>query len=97
LVRRQGRLRVRRTLLVQFDFFVDNFVGQVQGSSHSRKRLRRVLFHSLDEVFRALNYTYSPQRQEPACGTSPTHNCLLTLISTTHVEKIQKAWSNCYY
>jgi hypothetical protein len=63
---RKRRLRVRRTPLAQFDVFVDDFVGQVQGSKRRRDRLRRVLFHSLDEVFRPLDSTDSPHRQEPA-------------------------------
>ena len=63
---RPRRRRLRRTPLAQFDCYVDDYVGAVQGSSKRRQRLRRVLFHSLDEVFRPLAPSDPPKRQEPA-------------------------------
>jgi hypothetical protein len=64
--RHQRRKRLRRKPLAQFDLYCDDFLGAAQGSSRRRKRLRRVLLHSLDEVFRPLEPTDSPYRQEPA-------------------------------
>jgi hypothetical protein len=60
LPRLQRRLRVRRTPMDQHGFF-----GCVQGSRYGRQRLRRVLLHSLHEVFRPLDATDSHYRQEP--------------------------------
>jgi hypothetical protein len=64
--RLQRRRRLRRTPLAQFDLYVDDYLGAAQGSRKRLQRLRRVLLHSLDEVFRPLDPSDSPYRQEPA-------------------------------
>jgi hypothetical protein len=48
------------------DVYVDNFIGMVQGNPSHRQHVKRILFHTLDKVFRHLEDTDSPHRQEPA-------------------------------
>jgi hypothetical protein len=48
------------------DVFVDDFIGLCQGDVPKRNVVRRVLLHSLDEVFRPLEPSDNPHRKEPA-------------------------------
>jgi hypothetical protein len=50
----------------RWDVYVDNFIGLAQGNANRRKRVKRVLLHSLDCVFRGLHATDGTHRQEPA-------------------------------
>jgi hypothetical protein len=50
----------------QWGVYVDDFIGMVQGGKSRRRRVKRVLLHSLDTVFRGLGSTDGPFRQEPA-------------------------------
>ncbi|KAL3823338.1 hypothetical protein ACHAXA_010473, partial [Cyclostephanos tholiformis] len=54
--------------LSYIDVFVDDFVGLAQDatdSSSNRRRVRRILLHAVDDVFRPLKPGDSPTRQEP--------------------------------
>ena len=46
------------------DVFVDDFIGLAQQSGNSR-RVRRILMHAIDDVFRPLEATDSIHRREP--------------------------------
>ena len=46
------------------DIFVDDFVGLAQGSSNSR-RVRRILMHAIDDVFRPLESSDNAYRRAP--------------------------------
>jgi hypothetical protein len=50
----------------KWDVYLDYFIGLAQGNATRRKRVKRALLHSLDRVFRGLNDTDGPHRQEPA-------------------------------
>ena len=47
--------RKKSQLLQYVDVFVDDFLGLAQGPRHSRRHVRRTLFHALDKVFRPLD------------------------------------------
>ena len=47
------------------DVYVDDLLAQIQGDQAARKRVTRVILHSLDEVFRPLEPDDLPERQEP--------------------------------
>lgn len=49
-----------------WDVYVDDFIGLVQGHPRRRKRIKSVLLHALDDVFRPLQDGDNPHRQEPA-------------------------------
>jgi hypothetical protein len=51
--------------LGQFDIYVDDFLGLAQGNPRTRNRLRRTLFHTLDEVLRPKDEHDTEARQEP--------------------------------
>ena len=51
--------------LATADVFVDDIIGLAQGSRKRRRRVRRVIFHALDKVFRPLDSLDSPHRKEP--------------------------------
>jgi hypothetical protein len=51
--------------LGQFDIYVDDFLGLAQGNPRTRNRLRRTLFHTLDEVLRPKDDHDTEARQEP--------------------------------
>jgi len=51
--------------LGKFDVFVDDFIGLAQGNRERLQRLRRILFHTIDDVFRPLDSDDLPGRQEP--------------------------------
>jgi hypothetical protein len=46
--------------------YVDYFIGMVQGNRHHWQHVKRFLLHALDSVFRKLDTTDGPHRQEPA-------------------------------
>ena len=48
------------------DVYVDDFIQLAQGNAAQRRHVKRALFHALDQVFRALDPTDNPHRQEPA-------------------------------
>ena len=56
----------KQRLLSRFDVFVDDFIGMGQGTKQRLTNLRRILLHTLDEVFRPLSPDDSPSRKEPA-------------------------------
>jgi hypothetical protein len=56
---------VRQQPLGQFDIYVDDFLGTAQGKRRRLNRLRRTLFHTLDEVLRPLDPLDTDARQEP--------------------------------
>jgi hypothetical protein len=56
----------KRKFLSRFDLFVDDYVGMQQGSKEHLRHTRRVLLHTLDDVFRPLSPTDSPHRKEAA-------------------------------
>jgi hypothetical protein len=49
-----------------WDVYVDDFIGMVQGNAHHRHHVKRILLHSLDQVFCPLESTDNPNRKEPA-------------------------------
>jgi hypothetical protein len=51
--------------LAKFDIYVDDFLGIAQGCPKCLWQLRRVLFHTLDEVLRSLDQDDPEARQEP--------------------------------
>ena len=67
-VPRSGRRRcdVRSSPLRYTDVYVDDYINMVQGNRRTRRHAQRTLFHCLDEVFRGLDLSDSPHRQEPA-------------------------------
>jgi hypothetical protein len=52
--------------LANVDVFVDDFIGMCQGALPRRDVVKRIILHSLDEVFRPLSPTDNPHRKEPA-------------------------------
>jgi hypothetical protein len=49
-----------------WDIYVDDFCGLVQGNKWERRAVKRILFQSLDKVFRPLDAADTAFRQEPA-------------------------------
>jgi hypothetical protein len=52
--------------LASHDVYVDDFLSLVQGGKRCRLQVKRSLLHALDSVFRGLDASDSPHRQEPA-------------------------------
>jgi hypothetical protein len=50
----------------RWDVYVDDLIGMVQGNRAHQRDAKRVLLHALDSVFRKLETTDNPHRQEPA-------------------------------
>jgi hypothetical protein len=48
------------------DVYVDDFLSLVQGVKRRRLQVKRSLLHALDSVFRGLDTSDGPHRQEPA-------------------------------
>jgi hypothetical protein len=48
------------------DVFVDDFIAAAQGSVSRLLRVRRILFHAIDQIFHPLDDTDTPFRKEPA-------------------------------
>ncbi|KAL3823120.1 hypothetical protein ACHAXA_006450 [Cyclostephanos tholiformis] len=81
--------------LSYIDVFVDDFVGIAQDapdSSSNRRRVRRILLHAVDDVFRPLKPNDSPTRQEPVslsklrkgdCSWSTMKSVLGWIINTS--------------
>jgi hypothetical protein len=55
-----------RRPLGRFEVYIDDFCGVAQGGAKRRRRIRRILFDTLDRVFRPLEPDDHPQRSEPA-------------------------------
>jgi hypothetical protein len=55
----------RRKPLQYVDIYVDDYLGLVQGGSRRRSRVRRIIFESIDSVFRPLGPDDPSTRQEP--------------------------------
>ena len=55
-----------RKPLRYWDIYVDDFCGLVQGNRWTRRMVKRILFSSLDKVFRPLDALDTVFRQEPA-------------------------------
>jgi hypothetical protein len=58
--------KFKKRLLSRFVIFVDDFIGMGQGNRKQLTNLRRILLHTLDEVFCPLEANDSPSRKEPA-------------------------------
>jgi hypothetical protein len=56
---------VNATPLAIHDVYVDDFISLAQGNHKRLRTVRRLLLHTLDQVFRPLDATDSPFRQEP--------------------------------
>jgi hypothetical protein len=55
-----------RRPLGRFEVYIDDFCGVVQGGARRRRRVRRILFDTLDRVFRPLEPGDPEHRSEPA-------------------------------
>jgi hypothetical protein len=55
-----------RQPLQQWDVYVYDFIGVVQGNLKRRQRVKRALLHALDKVVRGVDELDSPHCQEPA-------------------------------
>lgn len=73
------------------DVFVDDFIALIQGSTDA-SRVRRILLHAIDQVFRPLHPSDHPMRQEPVslkkllkwdCSWSTSKKILGWIIDTT--------------
>ena len=47
------------------DVFIDDFIALAQGTSADKRRVRQLLMHAIDTVFRPLDAQDSPSRREP--------------------------------
>jgi hypothetical protein len=52
-------------MLSYIDVFVDDFISAAQGDQTRLDRVRRILFHAIDDVFRPLDDKDGPHRKEP--------------------------------
>jgi hypothetical protein len=59
------RLPPVRRPLGNFDIYVDDFLGVAQGNAQRLQRIRRVLFHTLDEVLHPNDNDDDSHRAEP--------------------------------
>jgi hypothetical protein len=55
-----------RKPLQQWEVYVDDFIGVVQGNLKRRQRVKRALLHALDKVFHGVAELDSPHHQVPA-------------------------------
>jgi hypothetical protein len=55
-----------RATLKAWDVYVNYLIVMVQGNHRHRRRVKRVLLHALDRVFRKLDKEDGPHRQESA-------------------------------
>mgnify|MGYP002809560502 CR=1 FL=1 len=55
----------RRKPVQYVDIYVDDYLGLAQGGPQRQNRVRRILFESIDSVFRPLSPTDPSTRQEP--------------------------------
>ena len=51
--------------LATHDVYVDDFISLAQGNKRRLRTVRRILLHTMDQVFRPLDASDSPFRQEP--------------------------------
>lgn len=65
VIARDPHLPYPKELLAYIDVFVDDFLGLAQGNAEQRRKVRRILFHALDEVLRPLDSGDHPSRREP--------------------------------
>lgn len=80
-----------------WDIYVDDFCGLAQGNEWTRRAVKRILLHSLDQVFRPLDVTDTPYRQEPASikklkkgdATWATTKTILGWVVNTVTQTIQ--------
>jgi hypothetical protein len=81
----------------RWDVYVDDSIGLAQGNANRCKRVKRALLRSLDRVFRGLDATDGPHRQEPASvkkllkgdATSATRKTVLGWVLDTVDKTIQ--------
>lgn len=73
--------RARRRPLALTEIYVDDYIQAAQGNRDARNRLRRILFHAIDDVFRPLHPDDGPHRAEP--------------ISVNKLRKGDASWSTC--
>lgn len=75
------------------DVYMDDFIGAVQGGRARRQRARRILFETIDQVFRPLEPTDDKNRQEPSslrklqkgdARWAPRKNVLGWILDTIH-------------
>ena len=69
------------------DVYVDDFLALAQGGAKQRRRVKRILLHSLDRVFRPLEQGDVPTRQEPASVKK-----LLKGDATWTTKKVMLGW-----
>jgi hypothetical protein len=74
-------LRHHSRMLATIDVFVDDFIAAAQGDRSRLSHIRRVLMHSIDNVFRPLVASDPPARTEP--------------ISVSKLLKGDACWSTC--
>lgn len=60
-----ARLQSIARRLQQFDIYVDDYIGLVQGSVDHRQKVQRVLLHTINKLFRPLAPDDPPERKEP--------------------------------
>ena len=70
-----------RRILAEVDVFVDDFLGVAQGNLKRLRRVRRILLHAIDTVFRPLDADETVKRNETA--------------SVKKLRKGDAAWSTC--
>ena len=63
------------------EIYVDDYIQAAQGDCAALTRLRRLLFHAIDDVFRPLHPDDDPHRAEP--------------ISVNKLRKGDASWSTC--
>jgi hypothetical protein len=68
-------------MLAYIDVFVDDFIACAQGDQARLNRVRRILFHAVDNVFRPLDAADGPHRKEP--------------ISISKLLKGDASWETC--
>jgi hypothetical protein len=79
------------------DVYVDDFLSLVQGGKRRRLQVKRSFLHALDSVFRGLDASDGPHRQEPASvkkllkgdGTWATSKLVLGWLINTVSKTIQ--------
>ena len=62
---RDPLLPQRQRILASIDVFVDDFIGAAQGSPRRLTRIRDIVLHAIDDLFRPLCATDPIHRQEP--------------------------------
>ncbi len=86
-----GCRKLSKKPIAHTEVYVDDYCSVVQGNKKRRRRLKAILLHTLDSVFRPLSPEDSPHRQEPASvkkfkkgdGTWATRKLMLGWILDT--------------